>query len=347
MGFDLSKLGVTQNIPQVSFTDYSGLIIAEPKFGKTTMASLYPKAVIVPFEKGYQATVSNVLKKLDDWDDFISFVDNLEENREEIGDDLITIVFDTINEAYKMCEPYTLRQLSISDKQNYRIPGDVPHGKFYSERDKIFEIQLKRLFNLGFMPLFITHSSVKTINPKDGESYQVYGNTMPDRLQGIINPLVSYIVYGQRTFLDDGKGGKIPKRMIVTKSDEMTTAGSRVRLDHNIVFDTEVEAMEKFQAAFKQSVQKTLDEAGITTSIEVLEDQQHKEKGIKIKETVDKLKADLPTLIKKILDTIGEKVNTQGMAVESVMSILGEFKVTDPNTITDIEVAKAILKKFK
>lgn len=33
MGFDLSKIGVVQNIPSVNFTDYSGVFQAEAKFG--------------------------------------------------------------------------------------------------------------------------------------------------------------------------------------------------------------------------------------------------------------------------------------------------------------------------
>lgn len=52
MGFDLSKLGVIKNIPRVNFTEYSGILSAPPKWGKTTMASMYPNAILLAFEKG-------------------------------------------------------------------------------------------------------------------------------------------------------------------------------------------------------------------------------------------------------------------------------------------------------
>jgi hypothetical protein len=57
MSFDLNKLGVKQNIPKVSFTEYSGLIQSESKWGKSTLVSLLPKTILVAFEKGFDALV--------------------------------------------------------------------------------------------------------------------------------------------------------------------------------------------------------------------------------------------------------------------------------------------------
>ena len=104
--FNLEDLGIKRNIPKVNFTDYCGIIIAPPKFGKTTIASLYPNAVIVAFEKGYHAQVANVIDA-NTWDDLIAFIDKLEKNRKAIGDDIKTIVLDTINEAHEKCAIYT------------------------------------------------------------------------------------------------------------------------------------------------------------------------------------------------------------------------------------------------
>ena len=53
LSFDLSILGVKRNIPKVDFRDYSGLIQAPAKWGKTKLISKLPKTVLVAFESGY------------------------------------------------------------------------------------------------------------------------------------------------------------------------------------------------------------------------------------------------------------------------------------------------------
>src|SRR5690606_8782766 len=111
--FDLALLGVKKNIPKVDFTNYSGLFIAPPKFGKTTTASYFPNSIIVPFEDGVKGQVANVVQDLSSWSDFIEFVDKLEEHREDIGESIQTIVFDTVNQAWEMAEPYTITRLSV------------------------------------------------------------------------------------------------------------------------------------------------------------------------------------------------------------------------------------------
>lgn len=339
MSFDLSELGVEKNIPKVNFTEYSGLIVAEPKWGKTTLSSLYPNAIILPFEKGYKGNVANIFKRLFSWDDFIEFIDKLEEKREEIGDTIKVLVFDTVNEAYSMVDRYTLQRLSILDGKNYMAAREVPHGQFYSEKDKDFMEQIRRIENLGFMPLFISHLEKKTVTPKKGEPYDIYTSTMPERLQKIINPLVSYIIYGERTLADDGNGNKIPKRVLLTKSDEMVTAGSRVRLDHNIVFDTEEEAMEKFQNAFKDSIRKTLINAGIEKDLDVLSKEQQEEKNKEITKSLSgkKNEIELSQVIKQILSEIGT-LTKEGKAPSVIMPILTDNGITDPHSRLESEM---------
>jgi len=273
MAFDLSKIGVKMNIPKVNFTDYSGLFVAPPKFGKTTTASKFKGSVIVPFEVGTKGAVVNVAETVKDWQSFIEWIDDLEEYREDIGDAIQTIVFDTVNKAYEWCEKYTLKQLSIIDKKRYRTMGDVPHGKAYSEKDKFFIEQIDRILALGFNILFISHLKVKTVRPKNGEPYDVYSSTMPERLEAIVNPLVDFILTGEKRVIDG-----VEKRVLITKGNAMADAGGRVVIDEDIVFDTEDEAIEKYQELFKESVMRKLKEHGINRDYEELSKEQAEEK---------------------------------------------------------------------
>lgn len=298
MSFDFSLIGVKKNIPKVNFTSYSGLFVAPPKFGKTTTASKFPSSIIVPFEDGTKGQVANVVEQMTSWGDFVAFITKLEENREAIGNNVQTIVLDTVNKAYEMCEPYTLAYLSRLDSKRYKKAGDVPHGQFYPTRDKLFNKEIDRILALGFSILFLSHSKVKTIRPKNGEAYDVYSSTMPDRLEALVNPLVDFILYGERRVVE-GEA----KRVLITKGNEMSDSGGRVRLDEDIIFDSEDEAMQKYQEKFKERIINLLKEEGITEDFNSISKRQEEEKMQEVKKYIEE-KSD-----KKSLDELKEEVS--------------------------------------
>lgn len=319
--FDLSLLGIVQNIPKVNFVDYSGVFIAPPKFGKTTTASKFPNSVIVPFEDGTKGQVVNVAKTVKDWASFIKFIDDLATNREAIGDQIQTIVIDTVNKAYDKCEKYTLRKMSIADKKKYTKMSDVAHGGAYPVKDKNFADQLDRIYALGFNILFISHSKVKTIRPKGEEPYDVYSSTMPDRLEAIVNPLVDFILYGEKRQIEG-----VEKRVLVTKGASSTDAGGRVYIEEDIVFDTEDEAIQKYQVLFKQSVQRKLDENGITRNIDEISKEQMEEK------------------MEKVMEYVGEKSDTS-FKKESVLEEISSY-IAKMDTEQQSELKKLFKSEF-
>jgi hypothetical protein len=347
MAFDLSKIGVKKNIPKVNFTSYSGLFVAPPKFGKTTTASKFPNAVIIPFEDGVKGQVANVAEDISNWDDFLEFIDRLEEFREEIGDDIQTLVFDTVNKAYDMCEPYTLSKLSIADKKHYFKPSDVPHGQFYPARDKHFTQSIDRILSLGFSILFLSHSKVKTIRPKDSEPYDVYSSTMGDRLEAIINPLVDFMLYGEQRNVEGLK-----KRALITKGNEMAVAtGNRVHIEEDIIFDTEEEAMDKYQEQFKKTVMERLRKAGVTDSFESISQKQQEEKMeevkkyIQEKKSVEKTPEELHAEIQEIASSLPKTKVTKGQKV--IVDILGSVNFKTSNDIAKLEEVVVALKELK
>lgn len=355
MSFDLSILGVKQNVPKVSFFEYSGLIIAPAKFGKTTLATMFPKSITLAFEIGYSGQVANV-KDMTCWEDFIEFIDKLEENRDSIGDEIKIISIDTVNRAYAMCGDYTLKRLgrlatkTIKGKTTtvvYNRPQDVPHGQYYPERDKDFAEQLNRLVMLGFKPFFTTHSTVKTITPKEEEgqpaqqSYDVYTSTMEDRCAKIVLPLVDYILYGERRFVTDELGNKTSKRVITCKGDPNLTAGNRVYIEEDIIFDTEEEAIAIFQEHFGDVIQDRLIKAGIMDDISELEKKQKEEKDKEVKEYINKKKEKQENKVQEIND---EKEAPNIDRKDLINQITSNFKVA---TAEQKKQVKDILNKVK
>ena len=307
MSFDLGKLGVKRNVPRVNFTEYSGIISAPAKFGKTTLASMYPKSILLAFEKGYKAQSVNV-KDINEWDDFVEFIDLLEEHRDEIGDSIQTITIDTVNMAYAMAEPYMLRKESIKDGKRYTKKEDIPYGQGWGRHDKYFEEQIQRIYSLGFQPTYITHMEIKTVRPKDGEEYDVYKTTMPDRLANIIFPECDYIIYGDRITLKDENGEPVTKRRITTRGNEVIQAGNRVYLEEDIIFDNEKEAMDKFQKLFTESIKRNLANAGVNKDFEELKAEQAEERKAEVETTIKNISST--EVNKELFEAFNEKFKT-------------------------------------
>jgi hypothetical protein len=347
MAFDLSKLGVKQNVPKVQFQEYSGLFQAESKFGKTQFAALMPKSILVAFEKGYEAQVINYIDCTEHdtgWDKFIEFIDSLEENREAIGNEIKLIIIDTAEESYRSVEPYTIRKARIDDGvSTYKKLGDIPYGAGYSLKDDHFRKQIKRIYELGFRPLYLTHVELKTVRPKDKnkEPYDIYVPTIPERCAKIIYPEVSYIMHGKRDVVD---GKKV--RVLQVQGNDETVAGNRVYFDEDIIFDSEEEAIVKFEAKFKEMVKQRLVKAGIKDDVDELAVKQEKEKEAEVKSSLEKMR-ELPTTIKGIKTIMKQGLKDKKLDNNSILSALGKYELKSPDDIPDVETAKKILNDFE
>lgn len=340
MAFDLSKIGVQKNIPKTNFLDYTGIFEAPEKFGKTTFAALYPNSIIVAAEQGYKAQVVNK-KDINEWEDFVELVDDLEDNREEIGDDVQTIVIDTVDELYPMAAKYVVKKQSIKDKAKYYEIKDIPYGQGWGYHDTEFKTQIKRILSLGFAILYLTHSNVKTIKPKNGEPYDIYKSTMTDRCASIVYPACDYIIHGERRKINTEDGNSEMKRALIVKGNDNAIAGNRVYFDEDIIFETEEEAMEKFQEKFEEGIKRNLEKAGIKTDLEELKKQQKEEKDRKVKEYIEE----------KSIEQYIEKIKKEAMKAKKKVKVseLKEIIGHDgkPDSITDVTEAKNVLAKLE
>ncbi|WJJ55333.1 hypothetical protein QB910_000089 [Dabrowskivirus KKP3916] len=350
--FDLSILGVERNIPKVNFLEYTGIFEAPEKFGKTAFSTLYPNAILLAAEKGYMAQVINK-RDINKWQDFVDFVNLLSKNREAIGDSVRTIIIDTVDELYPMAAEYVARKQGIKDGQKYETIKDIPYGQGWVMHDNEFKKQIKRILSMGFTILYLTHSTVKTIKPKDGEPYDVYKSTMPDRCANIVYAACDYIIHGTRRKIELDDGEFAMRRVLTVRGNGEAIAGNRVYFDEDIVFETEEEAMEKFQAKFREGIERNLRKAGITESIEVLEEQQKEERLEKIREYIETEKAEeYPTDVKGIIEKIteignglgrDEKLQVKERFTAMFGSMAGYKKATDIEKLTEaLEFIKSL-----
>lgn len=337
----LDLLGIKKNIPKVDFREYSGMFQAPSKLGKTTFASKLPKTVLLAFEQGYDAKVINYIDCTGDkgWEKLIEFLDRLEKNRMAIGNEIKILAIDTLEEMYASAETYMLKRESINDKVPYKNIGDIPYGNGYKLKDEYFKKQIKRIYALGLKPFYITHTKTKTIRPKDKnkEPFDIYIPTIPERCAMIIYPEVSYIIHGSFEVVD----GKRTRKLQVQGSEDVE-AGARVHINEDIYFNTEEEAIEKFEKSFKASIEKELRAAGIMDDIDTLAEQQDQEKleavaemleaseedTASLSEMVDELKSD-------IKEAIGSGTIDKGQYAKALKS--RELKSLDKATKEQLE----------
>ncbi len=91
------------------------------KTGKTTIASQFPKALLLAFEVGYLAIPGILAQPIKKWSDFKKVLKQL--NNEEAHQKFQNIIVDTADIAYDLCEKY------ICNNEGAATIGDIPYGK--------------------------------------------------------------------------------------------------------------------------------------------------------------------------------------------------------------------------
>ena len=98
---------------------YSFLFYGDPKTGKTTIASKFPKALLLAFEKGYAAIPGIIAQPINSWSEFKKVLKQLkEEKAKELFE---TIILDTGDIAYDYdisLDLSCILPICICDKEN-------------------------------------------------------------------------------------------------------------------------------------------------------------------------------------------------------------------------------------
>ena len=103
---------------------YSVLFYGEPKSGKTSIASKFPRTLLLAFEKGYNALAGVKPQPINSWGEFLKVLKQLKDPRAK--DIYETIIIDTADIAYNYCEKFVCSNNGVDSI------GDIPYGKGYS-----------------------------------------------------------------------------------------------------------------------------------------------------------------------------------------------------------------------
>ena len=175
---------------------YTVLFFGEPKSGKTTTAAKFPKALILAFEIGYLAIPGVMAQPITKWAEFKQALKQLKD--EKVQEQFETIVIDTVDIAYDLCEKFICNQNSVS------AIGDMPFGKGYAAAKKEFDEALRRIPQMGYGLVMISHAQDKTFKDENGDEYQQIVPTLANQPRLVVDRMSDIIGYAHPFQEEDG-----------------------------------------------------------------------------------------------------------------------------------------------
>lgn len=257
-----SKLNADEILPTeptLGSTDPSNLkcvMMAPPKWGKTSFFSSHPDALLMAFEEGHHFCKTRKIV-IDAWDakygsqittdesgtkhmTMMQAVDLLEQT-----DRYRLIIFDTADMAVKMCSDYECAKRKVEHPAD---AGDYGKG-FDVAQNAPFRRAVLRLMKTGRGIAFLTHSKVTETKFSKGVRSK-RESTLPGGIWTFLYSQADVILHGEFGKKRVGHVG-IP-RLLRLKGDVDTLAGSRVddRLPEVYVVDRK-EQWKQFENFFK------------------------------------------------------------------------------------------------
>ena len=192
------------------------LLYGKPKSGKTTAACSFPDAVLLAFEKGYNAIGNAYPYDVNKWSDFKMALRDLEDQRAK--DRFKTVIIDTVSICWEMCEKYICQQNGVQ-----KI-ADIPWGGGYTACKKEFETSIRRITQLGYGVVLIAHSASRVEKTADGSDIEIISPDLPKRAAEVCNGIVDIIGYIGNEWINGER-----KRWLYTRETPTLFAGSRFK----------------------------------------------------------------------------------------------------------------------
>ena len=175
---------------------YTVLLYGQPKTGKTTTAAQFPQALLCAFETGYLAIPGVMAQPVNKWSEFKQILKQLDSD--QARQQFKNIIVDTVDIAYDLCEKYICNQNGVS------AVGDLPFGKGYNLAKKEFDEALRRIPQMGYGLVMISHAQDKTFKDENGDEYQQIVPTLANQPRLVVDRMSDIIGYAHPFQEEDG-----------------------------------------------------------------------------------------------------------------------------------------------
>lgn len=223
--FDLTKLKV--------------LILAPPKFGKSTFASTFPGAYFVCTERGHNALSINKTD-IHTWNEMRQFIGSIIKDAEGFK----TFVFDTADRTYDLCcedvvhnynNPIGTDGLPCGKpKVLVKSIIQMPFGQGAQAKDQFFAM-LRQLERVEAGIVFISHLVEENgkVKPDSGK----YTCSLPEKVRPAFFAWFDIILKIDIDEIPDENGNTVMQRSIVAYTDTTSNTGSRFPISGRLPLD--------------------------------------------------------------------------------------------------------------
>lgn len=193
-----------------------------PKSGKTTVASNFPGALLLGFEKGWNALPGVYAQPVNSWGEFKKLLTELK--TPEVQEKFQTIVLDTADIAYNYCEKY------VCNREGVDSIADLAYGKGYAMVGNEFDEAVRKILQLNYGLILISHSTDKVFKDEEGNEYNQIVPTLDKRGRLICERTCDIIGYSTTVNTEEG-----PQTRLFMRGTPRYVAGSRFKYIPNSI----------------------------------------------------------------------------------------------------------------
>lgn len=297
---------------------YSVFFYGEPKSGKTTIATKFPRHLLLAFEKGYNAIPGAMAQPINTWNDFKKILKQLKDPKvKEIYE---TIIIDTADIAYDLCEKYILAN-ARNQSGGFGVDkvGDIPFGQGYNMIAKEFDECLRSIVQMDYGIVIISHAVDKTFKDEQNNEFNQIVPTLGNKPRNIVSRMCDIIGYSRS--IENGDGTTSTK--LFMRGTPRYIAGSRFKYTPDVIDFTYQSLID----AIGDAIDKQMEEDGQ----DYFTNERSNLHNIVVQELdFDELITEFNTLVNQLIETKEDfATNWQPRITEIVEKYLGvEMKVS-------------------
>lgn len=221
---DINILNIQPHQVSRDMRGYSVFFYGDPKSGKTTIATKFPKHLLLAFEKGYNAIPGAMAQPINSWAEFKKVLRQLKSD--DAKKTFETIIIDTADIAYDYCEKYICANAKRPDGTfGVDSVSDIPYGKGYGLIGKEFDDCLRSIVQMDYGLVIISHATDKTFTDEQGHDYNQIVPTLDRRARNIVSRMCDIIGYSRTVTDEKGESGT----KLFIRGTQRYVAGSRFK----------------------------------------------------------------------------------------------------------------------
>ena len=333
MANEINLLDIAPHQVSRDLRGYSVFFYGDPKSGKTTIATKFPRHLLLAFEKGYNAIPGAMAQPINTWGEFRKVLRQLKD--EKVKEKFETIIIDTADIAYDYCEKYICANAKRGDGGvGVDSIADIPFGKGYGFVSKEFDDCLRSIVQMGYGLVLISHAADKTFKDEAGNEYNQIVPTLDKRARKIATRLCDIIGYS-RAVMDPDTNKLVTK--LFMRGTPRYVAGSRFPYTPDVIDFT----YEDLVKAIGDSIDKQMAESGADNFTDARNNSY-----------VEKPSLDYDALMTEFQDIVGGLMTkNQNLyapkIVEITNKILGKGKKFSECTRDQVDLMELVVQEIK